>query len=226
MSQVGGRVLGGTTEYRRYRYLWQRFKSLNDANTMILMGRLRMSWLEQVGNNKIPGQDRFRLGGISSLRGYDFLDIGGPYGRLEREINQRNIILLDINGDPVLDENGDPITIQIDKRTVGMSEADLETLRGGGIFERLFNLELLFPLTGDNIRGLLFYDAGNVNAEPEQYKLLRQKEPEFFQLKQSIGAGIRLITPLGVFRFEYGYKLTRSKRETPDKFDFTISTLF
>ena len=82
------------------------------------------------------------------------------------------------------------------------------------------------PLTGDIIRGLIFYAAGNVNSEANQYQLLGEKEPGFFDLKKSMGVGIRLITPLGVFRFEYGFKLAPEPGETPDKFDFTISTLF
>ncbi|MCZ6552965.1 MAG: outer membrane protein assembly factor BamA [SAR324 cluster bacterium] len=226
VSQIGGLVLDGTTEYRRYRVRYRRFMALNETSTMVLMGRARVSWLEQVGDNEIPSQDRFRLGGITTLRGYDFLDVGGPFGRLERELNEIRIPLLDDNGDPILDSNGIPVDTFIDQRTIELNDKELDELRGGGIFERLFNLELLFPLAGDNVRGVIFYDAGEVNAERRQYELLREKEPEFFDLRQSVGVGVRLISPLGVFRFEYGTKLTRESGETPDKFDFTISTLF
>lgn len=225
-SQVGGQVLGGSTEFRRYRLRMQRFYSLNQNSTLVLMGRARFGWLEQVGDNAIPPEERFRLGGISTVRGYEFLDIGGPYGRLERELNGENVPLLDENGDPLVDSNGDPITTKIDKRTIPLTDAELDELDGGGIFERLFNVELLFPLAGDNVRGVVFYDAGQVNAERRQYELLGETEPDFFDLKQSVGVGIRLITPLGVFRFEYGMKLTRESGESPDKFDFTISSLF
>jgi len=225
-AQVGGIVLGGTTEYRRYRILGQRFLALNENSTLVLMGRARASWLEQVGGNLIPAEERFRLGGITTLRGYEFLEVGGPYGRLEQELNGVRIPLLDENGDPVLNSNGVPISTEVDRRTAELTQEQLDSLRGGGIFERLFNLELLFPLAGDYVRGVVFYDAGQVNAERSQYELLGEREPGFFDLKQSAGAGIRLITPLGVFRFEYGAKLTRSPGESPDKFDFTISTLF
>jgi outer membrane protein assembly factor BamA len=114
----------------------------------------------------------------------------------------------------------------VDKRTIGLNEQQLARLQSGGIQQRLFNLELLFPLAGDNIRGVVFYDAGQVNAEPIQYSLLNEHEPTFFELRQSYGFGIRMITPMGVFRFEYGVKLNPRRRESPDKFDFTISTLF
>ena len=102
-------------------------------------------------------------------------------------------------------------------------------LEEGGISQRIFNLELVFPLENDpvsNIRGVVFYDAGNVNAESVQYAILGMKEPEFFDLRQSTGIGVRLITPIGVLRFEFGQKLDRRPGESPDKFNFTISGLF
>lgn len=225
-AQIGGQVLGGTTEYRRYRLRYQRFIGLDEQNQFVVMGRARMGWLEQVGNNLIPPEDRFRIGGITTLRGFNFNEVGGPSGRRQRALNSEEVLVLDANGDPVLDADGSPQTTIVDERTRGLSEEELEQLRSGGVFERLFTLELLFPLAGDNVRGVVFYDAGQVNAEPEQYELLDEPEPGFFDLLQSVGTGVRLITPLGVFRFEYGLKLTREEGESPDKFEFTISTLF
>jgi outer membrane protein insertion porin family len=87
----------------------------------------------------------------------------------------------------------------------------------------------VFPLSRDEqsfVRGVVFFDAGNVNVEKRQYELLGEKEPEFFDLRKSAGLGVRLITPVGVLRFEYGYKLDRRPGEGPDKFEFNISGLF
>jgi len=226
VTQYGGQALQGTTEYRRYRLSAQRFISLNASSSAVLMGRMFMAWLEAVGSNEIPIEDRFRIGGISTLRGYNFLEVGGPMGTRERNLNSDRVVALDPNGQPVLDADGNPVDTLIDRRTAGLSEADREKLVGGGIQERVFNLELLFPLAGDNVRGVIFYDAGNVNAERVQYRILNQKEPDFFQLLSSYGGGIRLISPLGVLRFEYGIKINPVKGESPDRFDFTISTLF
>ena len=92
--------------------------------------------------------------------------------------------------------------------------------------ERLVNLELIFPLAGNNVRGVVFYDAGQVNAEHDQYVILGAEEPGFFDMLQSVGFGVRMITPLGVFRFEYGIKLKVRPNESPNQFDFTIGTLF
>ena len=100
---------------------------------------------------------------------------------------------------------------------------------GGGTAERIFNLELIFPLSQDErsfVRGVVFLDAGNVNAESVQYSLLGEKEPAFLDLRRSAGFGVRVITPVGVLRFEYGSKLDPRSYESPDRFEFTISGLF
>jgi outer membrane protein insertion porin family len=225
-SQVGGETLGGSTEYRRYGLNLQRFFSLNREGSLILMGRARLGWLEQVGQNVIPIEDRFRIGGIQTLRGYNFLEVGGPYGVLERQLNSVATTELDASGNPVVASGGGIPSMSVDKRTIGLNEQQLAQLESGGIQQRIFNLELVFPLTGETIRGVVFYDAAQVNAEPVQYTLLKEHEPQFFELLQSYGFGVRMITPLGVFRFEYGVKLNAQRHESPDKFDFTISTLF
>ena len=99
------------------------------------------------------------------------------------------------------------------------------------IHSRIYNFEKRWKFwnklwANSFVRGLVFLDAGNVNAEPEQYKLLGEKEPGFFDLRKSSGFGVRVITPMGVLRFEYGMKLDKRPHETPDRFEFTVSGLF
>ena len=225
-QQVGGKILGGETEYRRYRLQTRKFIALNTSNTLVLMGRMRLGLLEAINDNLIPLQDRFRIGGISTLRGYSYAEVGGPFGNLARSLNTISVQGFDQSGQPLFDSEGNAVTVSVDQRILGLNQDVLRKLRSGGISERLFTLEMLFPLAGDNVRGVVFYDAGNVNAEPEQYEILKEAEPGFFDLKQTYGVGVRLITPLGVFRFEYGKKIAPEPDESGDKFDFTISSLF
>ena len=129
----------------------------------------------------------------------------------------------------IIDKNGYQQIKIYDSRTENLNISELRNLKSGGIFERFLNFELLFPLSRDEksfVRGVVFIDAGNVNSEPIQYKLLNEKEPRFFDLRLSSGAGVRVITPMGVLRFEYGFKLDTKKGESPDRFEFTISGLF
>lgn len=219
--QSGGNLLGGNTQSREYNFRYKQFWSLNEKRTFILMAHARLGLLEKIADSNIPNEDRYRIGGISTLRGHENSDVSGPYSGTDANPHR---ILRTITG-----EDGQALQDVIDTRTRHLTFEQIQKLESGGISQRLFNLEMVFPLSQgptSNIRGVVFYDAGNVNAESIQYKLLDEKEPGFFELRHSIGGGIRMITPLGVLRFEYGQKLDQREGETPDKFDFTISGLF
>ncbi|MBC8260047.1 MAG: outer membrane protein assembly factor BamA [SAR324 cluster bacterium] len=216
-----GTPFGGNIQLREYRLQYQQFWSMNQENTFILMAKARLGLLQEQGGSPIPSEDRYRLGGIDTVRGHFYYNIAGPYGASEqRRYREYRVIT---------DELGYQQTKTYDSRTVGLSASELQELKSGGISERLFNLELLFPLSQDEnsfVRGVIFLDAGNVNAESSQYKLLGENEPGFLELRKSAGFGIRVITPMGVLRFEYGSKLDKLPDETPDRFEFTVSGLF
>ena len=216
-----GTPFGGNIQLREYRFQYQQFWSLNMDNTFILMAKGRLGLLLEQGDSPVPAEDRYRLGGIDSVRGHYFYNISGPFAPSEQSKNIAYRV--------ITDELGYQQTKTYDARTVDLNYSELQELKSGGISERVFNLELLFPLSQDEnsfVRGLLFFDAGNVNAESIQYQLLGETEPDFFDLRKSIGMGVRVITPMGVLRFEYGSKLDKRPSETPDRFEFTVSGLF
>jgi outer membrane protein insertion porin family len=216
-----GTPFGGNIQLREYQLQYQQFWALNADNTFIIMAKGRLGLLQKQGSSPIPSEDRYRLGGIDSVRGHYYFNISGPYGSSE----QRNNIAYRV----ITDELGYQQTKTYDSRTVGLNSSELLELKSGGVSERVFNLELLFPLSQDEnsfVRGVLFLDAGNINAESRQYQLLGETEPAFNDLRKSAGFGVRVITPMGVLRFEYGSKLDKRPSETPDRFEFTVSGLF
>ena len=216
-----GTPFGGNIQLREYRLQYQQFWAMNQENTLILMAKGRLGLLQEQGGSPIPSEDRYRLGGIDSVRGHYYYNIAGPYGPSEQRIYRQYRV--------VTNELGYQQIKTYDSRTVGLSADELQELKSGGISERVFSLELLFPLSQDEnsfVRGLVFLDAGNVNVESRQYQLLGEKEPWFLDLRKSAGFGFRVITPMGVLRFEYGSKLDKRPHETPDRFEFTISGLF
>ena len=79
----------------------------------------------------------------------------------------------------------------------------------GGNALLLNSLELRFPLWGENIRGVLFHDAGNVFARLRDLRFRQtQKEIGDFQyITHAAGFGIRYQTPVGPMRFDLGYNL-------------------
>ncbi len=74
----------------------------------------------------------------------------------------------------------------------------------GGTAQLLLNLELERPLYRF-LSGVLFVDAGNVWAEPATVDL--------DEVRWGVGAGLRVDTPAGPFRLEYGHKLDRRAGE-------------
>lgn len=216
-----GTPFGGNIQLREYKFNYQQFWALNKENTFILMGKCRFGILIEQGGSPIPFEDRYRLGGIDSIRGHNYYNIAGPYSTSEQRANLEYRVYTD--------NLGYQQTQTYDTRTKSLSAIELQELKSGGISERVFNLELLFPLSQDErsfVRGLFFFDAGNVNSESRQYSLLGEKEPNFFDLRKSIGFGVRVITPMGVLRFEHGSKLDKRPHESPDRFEFTVSGLF
>jgi len=98
------------------------------------------------------------------------------------------------------------------------------TLRG---FERdelgpgdallLVNAEFRFPIWR-SLKGVLFFDDGNVYAKLEDLDL--------FELREVLGAGLRLETPIGPLRLEYGRKLDREPEESKGELFFSIGSAF
>jgi outer membrane protein insertion porin family len=96
----------------------------------------------------------------------------------------------------------------------------------GGNKQIYANFELEFPIVEKvGIRGVVFYDVGNVYASNEQ----------FFQSKQynlplgmfhSVGFGLRWFSPLGPLRFEWGIPLNRRPIDQPVDFQFGIGSFF
>jgi outer membrane protein insertion porin family len=103
----------------------------------------------------------------------------------------------------------------------------------GGNKELITNWELEFPIIESaGIRGVLFYDAGNVFSESEDFFHSSQRPDANgngtlpLGLFHSVGFGVRWFSPLGPLRFEVGFPLTRRPIDDPYLFEFTIGNFF
>jgi outer membrane protein insertion porin family len=98
----------------------------------------------------------------------------------------------------------------------------------GGNKELITNWEIEFPLLGSaGLRGVVFYDAGNVFSEKENFFESAQRGGNLpLGLFHSVGFGIRWFSPLGPLRFETGFPLTRRPIDDPYLFEFTIGNFF
>ncbi len=226
VEQFGG-VFGGTIDYRRYSFNTRYFKTLNEAGTLVFGGKFNWSHLRKTDpSQEILLSKRFRIGGITTVRGFDYDDIEGPSS--EGELGELAVEYISnkypYQGD-YSDCQADPVCAALPKDKDETREY-FEQHRGGNT-QRILNLQLYYPLTreGNRIRGLVFFDAGNVWSEDRMYEITGQERDDWYY-RMSTGVGVNLITPMGVLRFEYGVKLDKKPQESPSKFDFHISGLF
>jgi outer membrane protein insertion porin family len=168
--EYAGGVLGGTNEFTKY--------VANSAWFYTPFYSLTFSARGQIGyitGDPIPLYERFRLGGIYTVRGFETWSIG-PKDPATGEV---------IGGDKML----------------------------------LFNVEMIFPISKEiNLKGLIFFDAGNAWDVGEPYML--------DDLRMSVGGGIRWMSPVGPLRLEWGYNLDPREGEKSSAWDFTIGGFF
>lgn len=93
----------------------------------------------------------------------------------------------------------------------------IQGFNAGGEALLILNQEWHFPIWR-SLRGELFLDAGNV------YPTLNDFDPT--DLRSSAGTGLRLDTPVGAVRVEYGWKLDRREGESAGEFVFAIGAVF
>ncbi len=79
----------------------------------------------------------------------------------------------------------------------------------GGNAVLMNNIELRFPLLGDNIGGVLFHDLGNVYRDVGDISVrFHQKNlQDFNYMVHAVGFGIRYRTPVGPVRADFAYSI-------------------
>ena len=171
--EYAGGLLGGDAYFRKYlaRSAW--FFPLFWETVFLVQGR--WGYVKRGSGGELPVYQKFRLGGLNSVRGFEFGDIS-----------------------PV-----DPVTGD----------------RIGGEKMMVYNFEYRFPLFEEQgVVGLVFFDAGNVFTEDEDYS--------FGGIRKSTGVGIRWYSPIGPLRMEYGKNLDPQGDEPSDNWEFSVGGLF
>ncbi len=67
------------------------------------------------------------------------------------------------------------------------------------------------------LKGVVFYDAG---------KAFNDNENLSFDLRHSVGFGIRWKSPMGPLRIEWGFNLSPEDDEEDNVWDFSIGSFF
>jgi len=109
------------------------------------------------------------------------------------------------------------------ERRVGPRDRNVTPI--GGEQMLLGSVEINFPIFTGVVKGAVFYDIGNVwrGSKDEKLKfenLKLGKEPEY--LKSGAGLGVRIKTPIGPVKLDYGYPLN-DNHEDPKRGHFYFS---
>ena len=101
------------------------------------------------------------------------------------------------------------------ERSVGPRDSAGHSLGGDAMI--LGNAEVTFPIFKKMIKGAVFYDVGNVTADIGDIF-------GDFGYKQAAGLGVRVKTPIGPLKLDYGYPLSDNHEDAKEgQFWFSVS---
>jgi outer membrane protein assembly factor BamA len=111
---------------------------------------------------------------------------------------------------------GGPTTVRgFEQNALGPQTTTGDSLGGQAV--AVLNQELRFPIWS-RLKGGVFWDAGNVWALSSQFDL--------GDLRQSVGAGLRLMFPFGPVRVEYAWVLSPRPGESKSRIVFGLGHAF
>jgi len=151
----------------------------------------------------VPLQERFFAGGDNTVRGF-------PPDLLGSNVDPDN-------DGTVENPGGTLVRIGKDIDNDGTAGSFSSPRPFGGEALLIFNEELRFPIRGA-LGGVVFYDAGNT--------FNRVSDLDLTGMRHTAGLGLRLETPVGPVRLEYGRKLDRQPGEGRGQFYLSIGPAF
>jgi len=172
-----GTVLGGDSAFTKFEGTSSWYFPLPLETTFHVKGAI--GYVLENKNGKLPIYEKFFLGGLNTIRGFD-------NGKISPTVI-------------------DPVTHEV--------------FRIGGEKMWYFNFEWIFPILKDaGLKGLVFFDSGNVYADSETYDLSN--------MRSAVGFGFRWLSPMGPLRLEWGYNLDPEPDEQQGVWDFSIGGQF
>lgn len=107
-------------------------------------------------------------------------------------------------------------------KNIGPKDASGNPL--GGNQSLLLNAELQYPFT-KGLRGFVFYDRGNLYGGGSDISTTSATW-DLGNMRDSIGGGIRFVSPFGPIGFAYGIKLDQATGEESGEFHFSAGNSF
>ncbi len=172
---------------------------------VVFKSNLEMGYNIHLENKSLPFAERFRLGGMYSIRGYPFFSIG-----------------------PKHDGNGTNYNVPTDGKDPTSSTYPYVI---GGDKKFVMNNELEIPIVKQmRLNFVGFLDVGNTWAKNENMFYINTKKYDEYDLPLglfwSAGFGIRWVTPIAPLSFEWGFPLTPRPGDPKFQFEFNIKNSF
>jgi outer membrane protein insertion porin family len=102
-----------------------------------------------------------------------------------------------------------------EERSIGPKDENDESI--GGNKRVVLTSEIIVPIT-KQMRFVTFFDMGDVYGSDEDI--------DVSTFRKGVGVGVRVFTPFGLIRIDWGYKLERESGESDSEIHFGIGTLF
>ena len=156
-------------------------------------------------NKPLPYAERFKLGGMYSVRGYPFYSIGPNHDRSDTDYN------IPTDGkDPT--SSTYPYIIGGDKQFIMNNELEIPIVKS-----------MRISIVG-------FVDLGNSWAKDEHLFYINSKDKDIYDLPLGVlwsaGFGLRWVTPMAPLSFEWGFPLTPRPGDPKFQFEFNIKNSF
>ncbi|MFZ4403544.1 MAG: outer membrane protein assembly factor BamA [Pseudobdellovibrionaceae bacterium] len=190
--------LGGQLKYNEVNAVFRYFNNI--FWDVISRNSLQYSYIGPLqGENDVPFNRKYLLGGAYSLRGFQYGKVGK---RVRSQKYFESYLAKFCSGNA---------SLCIDKA----NESAWRPV--GGTQQLLYQGELQYPLIKEaGIMGVVFYDIGVADDAISDS-----------QLFSDVGFGIRWFSPIGPLRFEWGFPLDRNPvYHDPMVFEFSIGTPF
>jgi len=190
--------LGGDSRYIKSdfsgKYFYPLIKSTNMGNWTLALGGTLGYGLGFTGDvHDLPLFDRYFAGGINSVRGYT-----------DRTLAPRETRVVCKKVKNGTDNPNDGCAVGFN--------AHADQVLVGGSKQAVGNVEMTFPVMEQyGLRGVAFFDMGNA------FDTFR-----FSDLRRSVGAGGRWLSPFGPLRVEFGFPLNKQKHDDTSVIGFAL----
>jgi outer membrane protein insertion porin family len=193
-------VFGGDFNYYELKANLRTYYPLVKSEALIFKYNISLGHMGSTDGRIIPWSQRYKIGGMTSMRGYDWYSLG-PSVRGSGYRQGTNVMGWRGSDDP--------------------TSAD-DRLVIGGVRSWVNNIEIEAPIVRQaGISTVIFFDAGNAFGD-----VWGNGPIDPANLRTAYGFGIRWFSPMGPLRFEWGFPINPRSDEREVVFDFSMGSLF